>query len=83
VSDPAADASLAAEAEALAREVRRHASVLSRRANLPETAAAINPLRVAARRYVAAVMTATGCASAITRPPAACSKSGPRWPASP
>ena len=60
MSDPAGDASLAAEAEALAREVRRHARVLSRRADLPETAAAINALRVAARRYVAAVMTATG-----------------------
>ena len=60
MSDPAGDASLAAEAEALAREVRRHARVLSRRADLPETAAAINALRVVARRYVAAVMTATG-----------------------
>jgi hypothetical protein len=60
VSDAAEDAPLAAEAEALAREVRRHASVLSRGADLPETAAAINALRVAARRYVAAVMTQTG-----------------------
>lgn len=60
MSDAAEDASLAAEAEALAREVRRHASVLSRRGDLPETAAAINALRVAARRYVAAVMTQTG-----------------------
>jgi hypothetical protein len=60
VSDAAADASLTQEAEALAREVRRHASVLSRRGDLPETAAAINALRAAARRYVAAVMTQTG-----------------------
>lgn len=60
MSDAAEDASLAAAAEALAREVRRHASVLSRRGDLPETAAAINALRAAARRYVAAVMTQTG-----------------------
>jgi hypothetical protein len=60
VSDAAADASLTEQAEALVREVRRHAGVLSRRGDLPETAAAINALRVAARRYVAAVMTQTG-----------------------
>ena len=34
--------------------------MLSRRGDLPETAAAINALRAAARRYVAAVMTQTG-----------------------
>ncbi len=60
MSDAAADASLTEQAEALAREVWRHAGVLSRRGDLPETAAAINALRVAARRYVAAVMTQTG-----------------------
>jgi hypothetical protein len=60
VSEAAEDGSLAAGAEALAREIRRHASVLGRDADLPETAAAINAVRVAARRYVTAVMAHTG-----------------------
>lgn len=60
MSEAAGDGSLAAGAEALARELRRHASVLGRDADLPETAAAINAVRVAARRYVTAVMAQTG-----------------------
>jgi hypothetical protein len=60
VSEAAEDVPLAERAEALARAVRRHASVLSEGGDLHQTAAAINALRVAARRYLAAVMAQTG-----------------------
>ena len=60
MSEAAEGIPLTERAEALARAVRRHASVLGEGADLPETAAAINTLRVAARRYVTAVMAQTG-----------------------
>lgn len=56
-------AALTDDAEALVHEIRRHASVLSAARDLPEIAAAINAVRVAARRYVANVMTRTGWSS--------------------
>jgi hypothetical protein len=63
MSEDTEPAALTADAKALADEIRRHASVLSGAHDLPEVAAAINAVRVAARRYVANVMTRTGWSS--------------------
>ena len=53
-------ASLADDAEALAREIRRHARVLSGPRDIEEIIAAINGVRTAARRYVESVFAQTG-----------------------
>jgi hypothetical protein len=53
-------ASLADDAEALAREIRRHARVLSGPRDIQEIIAAIDGVRTAARRYVESVFAQTG-----------------------
>lgn len=63
MSEDTEPAALTDDAEALAREIRRHANALSSPHDLPEIAAAINAVRVAARRYVTNVMTRTGWSS--------------------
>jgi hypothetical protein len=60
MQDETEPASLADDAEALAREIRRHATVLSGPRDIEEIIAAIDGVRTAARRYVGSVLAQTG-----------------------